>query len=267
MTMRCDEFDELVSLDLSDELGPTRRIEFERHLRGCAACTSLLERHRRVDELLRASLTATPVRAAAVQARVRERIQAEPTWRRIFELRALRPILAAAMLAIVIAILFVAHPVTDSRAYLLETAAADHVEDITLQIEKPGWMAGEREIESMAVSWVGDARALGSFAAEGYTLVKAKPCPLEGKSEMWLHLIYTRGGRDVSLFVRNRRISAASRGQLALAPDLSSSRVGDLEVVGLQRGDYGIVLVADVSRDEARRLADAAADWIASNPA
>jgi hypothetical protein len=188
----------------------------------------------------------------------------DPTWRRIFELRALRPILASAALAI--AILFAVRPGTDSRAYLLETAAADHVEDITLQIEKPGWIAAERDIEPMAVQWVGDARSLGAFAAEGYTLVKAKPCPLEGKSEVWLHLIYSRGGHDVSLFVRNRKVTTASRGQIALAPDPSCSRVGDLEVVGLQRGDYGIVFVADVSRDEARRLAGAAADWIAPNP-
>jgi hypothetical protein len=103
--------------------------------------------------------------------------------------------------------------------------------------------------------------------ADGYALVKAKPCPLEGKSEMWLHLILARDGRQVSLFVRNRGISDASRGQLALAADLSSTRVHDLEVVGIERGDYGIVVVADGSREEARRLAGAAADRIATDAA
>jgi anti-sigma factor RsiW len=264
--MRCNEFDELASLFLSDELDPARRIEFERHLTGCADCALLFERQRRADELLRESLAAAPVAAAAVQARVREQMQAEPLWRRVFAVRGLRPILVSAAVALAIAIGFTARPGAHPLDYLLETAAADHVEDLTLKLAKPGWVAGERAIEPVAVQWVGDARSLGAFAADGYTLVKAKPCPLEGKSEMWLHLIYTRGGRDVSLFVRNRKVSPASRGQLALASSLACSRVDGLEVVGLQRGDYGIVLVADVSRDEARRLAGAAADWIAANP-
>jgi len=264
--MRCGDFDELASLFLSDELDPARRLEFERHLSGCAACALLFARQRRADELLRESLTAAPVAAAAVLARVRERMQAEPLWRRIFALPGLRPVLVSAAVVLAIAIVFVARPGADPRDYLLETAAADHVEDLALKLEKPGWMTGERAIEPLAVQWVGDARSLGAFAAAGYTLVKAKPCPLEGKSEMWLHLIYTRDGRDVSLFVRNRKVGPASRGQLALASDLACSRAHGLEVVGLERGGYGIVLVADVSRDEARRLAGAAADWIAANP-
>jgi hypothetical protein len=37
--------------------------------------------------------------------------------------------------------------------------------------------------------------------------------------------------------------------------------VRDLEVVGFQRGTYGILFVADLTRNEALRVADAAADW------
>jgi hypothetical protein len=110
---------------------------------------------------------------------------------------------------------------------------------------------------------VGDARALEVLAPEGYALIKAKPCPLEGKSEMWLHLVYAREGREVSLFVRNSDVDPPSRGQRTLTSDPACARVRDLEVVARTRGRYGIVLVADVSRDEALRLADAAADAIA----
>jgi hypothetical protein len=38
--------------------------------------------------------------------------------------------------------------------------------------------------------------------------------------------------------------------------------VGEFEVVGFQRGVYGIVFVADLSRREALQIAGAAADWI-----
>jgi len=100
------------------------------------------------------------------------------------------------------------------------------------------------------------------LAPAGYTLVKARPCRLEGKAKIWLHLIYSRGAREVSFFIRSSRTSPGSTGQLALTANLSSQRVGDFEVVGLQRGAYGIVFVADVSRNEALRIAGAAADWI-----
>ena len=260
--MECQEFDELASLYLSDELEPARRAEFDRHVERCAACAGLLVLQRRADDLLRSSLSTPPVAAAAVVARVRERMHATPWWRRMAELPALRPLLVSAALAV--ALLVGVHPrsVSDPRTYLIDTAAADHIEDIVERIDKPGWAMEEREIEPMAVRWVGNARSLEALAPEGYKLVKAKPCPLEGKSEMWLHLIYARDGREVSLFVRSGEISPPSRGQRALTPDPSCVSVRNLEVVARQRGRYGIVFVADVSREEALRLADAAADAI-----
>src|SRR5262249_39310865 len=139
--MQCHEFDELVSPYLANELDPARRIEFDRHLHGCAACRSLLADQRHTDELLRASLTATPVAGTRVQARVGARVQAAPWWQPYFELGELRPLLAAAVWVLAIALLALVHPVQDSRTYLLETAAADHAEDLIEKIEKPGWVA------------------------------------------------------------------------------------------------------------------------------
>src|SRR5262249_55973764 len=135
----CHDFDEVVSPYLSGELEPARRSEFTRHLEGCAACRAELADQRRADELLRASLVATPVIAAAVAARVRERMQAAPWWRRVLDARGLTPILASA--ALVLAIFLAVQPGPDARAraYLLDTAAADHVEDLVQRIEKPGW--------------------------------------------------------------------------------------------------------------------------------
>jgi anti-sigma factor RsiW len=128
--------------------------------------------------------------------------------------------------------------------------------------EKPGWVTDVGEVEQLAIQIVGDARPVRGLAPAGYTLVKARPCRLEGKAKIWLHLIYSRGAREISFFVRNSRISPEPKGQLALTAKLSSQRVDDLEVVGFERGAYGIVFVADVSRNEALRFAGAAADWI-----
>ena len=62
---------------------------------------------------------------------------------------------------------------------------------------------------------------------------------------------------------RSGEISSPSRGEQALTPDPSCVRARNLEIVARQRGRFGIVLVADLSREEALRLADAAAAAIA----
>jgi anti-sigma factor RsiW len=163
----------------------------------------------------------------------------------------------------VIATIFFLRSRLDSGAvYLFDTAAADHVECVVERMEKPGWLTDLREVEQLAVQIVGDARPVRSLAPAGYTLVKARPCRLEGKAKTWLHMIYSRGAREISFFIRNTRLSPESKGQLALTADLSSQSVGEFEVVGFQRGVYGIVFVADLSRREALQIAGAAADWI-----
>src|SRR5262245_45581956 len=104
--MECREFDELATLDLSGELEPTRRAEYDRHLEGCTACAARLALQRRADDLLRSSLSVSPVATAAVVARVRERIEARPWWRRIAEMHGFGPlpVYAVAALALLIAI-------------------------------------------------------------------------------------------------------------------------------------------------------------------
>ena len=259
--MRCNEFDELASSYLSGELDAAGRREFDQHLAGCSTCNSLLERQVRADDLLRSSLATPAVLAAAVQSRVRARIHAAPWWRQIFQARRFQLAFASTLLVIA-TVIFLRSRFDSGAVHLFETAAADHVECVVERMEKPGWLTDLREVEQLAVQIVGDARPVRSFAPAGYTLVKARPCRLEGKAKTWLHLIYSRGAREISFFIRNTRISPESKGQLALTADLSSQRVGDLEVVGFQRGSYGILFVADLSRPEALQIAGAAADWI-----
>ena len=259
--MRCNEFDELVSLYLSDELDAAHRREFAQHVAGCSTCASLLDRQVRTDDLLRSSLATLPVPTAAVRSRVSARIHAVPWWRQIFESRRFQFAFASTLL--VIATISFLRFRSDPRAvYLFETAAADHVECVVQRMEKAGWVTDVSAAEELAIQIVGDARPVQALAPADYTLVKARPCRLEGKAKIWLHLIYSRGAREISFFVRSRRISPASTGQLALTAKLSSQRAGDLEVVGFERGAYGIIFVADVSRNEALRFAGAAADWI-----
>lgn len=257
--MRCTEFGEFISAYLSGELDPTRRRAFDEHLSGCTACTSLLEEQLRVDSLLRSSLSTPPVAAAAVQGRVRARIHAAPWWHVMFQVRQLQ-VAVAAVLVVIATISFVRSRTDPSAAYLFQTAATDHVEDVVQRIEKSGWRGGTPDIERLAVQVLGDRQPVNALAPAGYTLVRARPCQLEGKAETWLHLIYAQGASEVSVFVRSTRTAPVSKGQLALTPALSTQQVGDLQVVGFTRGAYGMVFVASLSATDALRVARVAAD-------
>src|SRR5215471_364887 len=171
--MRCNEFDDLVSVYLSDELDTAGRREFDQHIAGCPPCASLLERQVRADDLLRSSLTTLPLPTAAVRSRVSARIQAAPWWRQIFQTRRLQFALASALLVIAIISFLRSH--SDSRAgYLFETAAADHVECVVQRMEKPGWLTDVGATEQLAIQIVGDAQPVRGLAPAGYTLVKAR---------------------------------------------------------------------------------------------
>jgi len=259
--MRCAEFDELNAAYVSGELDTRRQQAFEEHLATCAACASLLQEQLRVDTLLRASLTSSVVRTSAVKNRVRAAMAVVPWWRRLVETRSVQ--VAFACVLILMAAVSIGRLRFDrSAADLLQTAAADHVEDVVQRLEKDGWVRDPSDAERLAVRVVGDARPLRALAASGYVLVKARPCQLEGKAETWLHLIYRQGAREVSLFVRSSRVAPESKGQLALAGTPARDQVGDLEVVGLRQGDYGLVFVGAVSSPEAVRIAAAAARWV-----
>src|SRR5262249_20076455 len=131
-------------------------------------------------------------------------------------------------------------PLPFGRCLSFWDRAPDHVKCVVQRMEITGWVTDVREAEEPAVQIVGDAQPVrGALPPAGYTLVKARPCRLEGKAKTWLHLIYSRGARQISFFVRNSRISPKSKSQLGLTADLSTQRVGDLEVVGFQRGAYG----------------------------
>ena len=180
--MRCNEFDDLASLYLSDELDAARRRDFDQHVAGCSTCASLLGHQVRADELLRSSLATLPVPTAAVRSRVSARIHAAPWWREIFQTRRFQFALASTLLVIVI-ISFLRSRSDPRAAYLFETAAADHVECVVQRIEKAGWLTDVGATEQLAIQIVGDARPVRGLAPAGYTLVKARPCRLEGKAK------------------------------------------------------------------------------------
>ncbi|WP_321477526.1 hypothetical protein [uncultured Paludibaculum sp.] len=259
--MECERFEELTSLHLSGELTTEQDEEYNRHRSGCRTCAALLNEQIRADHLLRTSLAEVPVQAETLQERVRRKIDG-PAWRGLLPgWRALQVACVAATLLIV-GIVVTGHLQSAPEEVLLESAAADHVEDAIERLPKAGWVTNSGEAEKLAERVLGDGRPVRLFAPSGYTLARARVCNLEGKAQAWLHLIYEQGGREVSFFVRSATVSSATAGQLALADEPRGRTVGRYAAAGARRHGLGIVFVGAVTRAESIEMVRSAATSI-----
>jgi anti-sigma factor RsiW len=186
--MNCADIEEFAPLYLSGELEEGRRGPFLAHLAQCRACAAEMEQQARWDARLRQASTELPD-AAAVERSVRGRIMQQRVWR----------IAAVAAVVVLAGVLGyrVFRPEPVSRLYA--DAALDHRLEV-MEHQPRRWRSDPAEIEKLAARYkLPDVAAL---APAGYRLEHAKICGIDGKPA--LHLVYTNGNREFSVYVRAR---------------------------------------------------------------
>jgi anti-sigma factor RsiW len=204
--MNCKEIEELAPLYLSGELEEDRKVLFHTHLAECRSCAQRIEQQEAMDARLRKALCAgLPVGhlTVAIERSVRRQIARQ---------RSRRWMLAAAVLIAAVLGYRVLWP---ERLYA--DAALDHRQEV-LEHQPRRWRTDPAEIEKLAARY--QLRDVTSLAPDGYRLEHAKMCGLDGKPA--LHLVYTNGVQEISLFVlsrtgRERGISATGVGNVQLA--------------------------------------------------
>lgn len=216
--MNCREIGELAPLYLSGEMGQSDRDLFRAHLAQCMSCASELERQAALDARVREALELPD--AALVTRAVRGHIARKRIWR-----------VAAVAAAILIA--FVAswelRPKPVARLYA--DAALDHRLEV-MEHQPRRWRSDPAEIERLAARYqLHDAAAL---APEGYRLEHAKMCGIDGKPA--LHLVYTNGNREYSVFVRARSEDSVPAAVRIGAEQLASIRTDRLEAIVVSAG-------------------------------
>jgi anti-sigma factor RsiW len=198
--MNCSELEELAPLYLSGELsgglnGPRRRA-FAGHLAECRACALALERYASLDERLREAVNREAVNTAGLEASVRARISAARSrnWR----------IAAAALLVAAAGLGYLIGPSAEMpRVYA--DAVRDHRIEV-VQHRPRRWRSGAAEIEAITSGFdLSEAQAM-ALAPDGFRLEYAKVCGLAGLPV--LHLVYTDGAREVSVYVRRNETSS-----------------------------------------------------------
>jgi anti-sigma factor RsiW len=235
--MNCREIDEFAPLYLSGEMDEGQRAQFREHLAQCRSCAAEIDRQIALDGTLRDAISSELPDAVAVQDSVRGRIATERHRRfagvagvaamlafaAVFGYRALRP---------------------EPAAPLYADAALDHRLEV-IEHQPRRWRTDPAEIEKLAARY--ELSNVAALAPEGYRLEHAKMCGIDGKPA--LHLVYTNGSQEVSLFVRSK--TGSDRG-------LHAAQAGSLHVASFQNDRIEIIATGG-SSDECLQFAQFAA--------
>ncbi len=186
--MNCREIEEIAPLYLSGELEEDQRALFRVHLAQCRRCAAEIERQVALDARVVEAVSEMPDASAVAQS-VGRRIARERAWR------------FAAVAAALVFAAFLGYrglrPAPVSRLYA--DAALDHRLEV-IEHQPRRWRTDPAEIDKLATRY--ELTNLAALAPEGYRLEHAKMCGIDGKPA--LHLVYTNGSREFSVFVRAR---------------------------------------------------------------
>jgi anti-sigma factor RsiW len=223
--MNCSDIHELAPLYVCGELDAAHAAEFDVHLKQCPSCLHEIEAQSRLDARLRQALLAEDVDVVRVNRRIRERMAGETVEPSVVSveprgsrwLKAALGIAAAFVLAVAG---YFSFPGRFARVY------ADAAQDHQMEVVDHGprhWTTDPTELAGLEQR-LGISLHVPEELAGGYHLEHGKICRLDG--QLYLHLVYTDGTREFSLFLRPRdgerltgRISGASNGRLLRASD------------------------------------------------
>jgi anti-sigma factor RsiW len=223
--MNCSDIHELAPLYLCGELDSARAAELDDHLKICSTCLHEIEALSRLDARLRQALLAEDSDVTEINRRIREQIASEtfePVARSVRPqgVRWRRAALGIAAAFVLAAAGYVALPGRFTRVYA--DAAEDHQDEV-IDHSPRHWYTDPTQIAALGQR-VGISSDIPAQLDGGYRLEHGKICRLDGR--LYLHLVYTDGTTEFSLFLRPRdgerltgMIRGASNGRLLRASD------------------------------------------------
>jgi anti-sigma factor RsiW len=258
--MNCSDITEIAPLYISAELDARRASEFDAHLKTCPACMSELGAQARLDERFREALLADEVDVSRVNRRIRELIAAEsfrPAAAVSQPRSGRRWVTAAAGVAaafLLVAAGYLVVPGHVARVYA--DAARDHQLEVVQRQARP-WIVDPAAIAALAVQQ-GIAGPVPLELDASYHLERAKVCRLDGR--LYLHLVYSDGTREFSLFLRQRdgqHLTGAIRG-FANGRFLRAASAGSEHLLSFETSRLTVMVATDQPTGAAERFAKAA---------
>jgi hypothetical protein len=221
--MNCSEIAELEPLFLSGEMPAEERDSFRAHLAGCRNCAVNVERQQALDRGLRDAFSLPDV--SSLQQSVRHQIARK---------RSSRIAMITAAAAAVLFAVFLGYRLRPGD--VLSDAARDHRLEV-MEHQPRRWKTDPAEIQKLAARFA--LADPSTSASTNYHLERAKMCGLAGQPA--LHLVYSNGVREFSVYVRTR--TAADR-------DPRAVRLGSENLATLQTDRLEAVVVTAGSSSE-----------------
>ena len=255
--MKCSEVEYMAPLYWSGELDAQATAELDRHLQSCSVCAHAMELEGHGDELIQQAASSEHVDASAVLSRVRAQIAVESPsarlrWRSPWRWAPLvaATAAAAALFAFVLMPKNTSSPTAPIQTKatpavnILADAADDHHDEVVEHLQRE-WLYSTSEIRKLVQEGTGSSTVLTELTPDGYHVERARICELGHKN--YLHLVYSDGAHEVSMFVRQQdgeQLAGAERDKVNGTPLLGDS-YQKLQVAAFQSPRYTVVVVSD----------------------
>jgi len=250
----CHRTEQLLESYVDNELDAVVTKAIAEHLEVCAACNRKMEDIRSQNELVARAVKSVEAENSTLRASIEAATIAK--HQQLFQWSTPRVTVWATVAALTILIAFISIfylPTFRPHISSLFKAAADNHITCIREAEAPGWARTQPEIIQVEESFIGGDRHVPMLTVDGYQLVRARVCMLNG--EKFLHLVYENEvGREASLFVgRDKDDILGDRTVVLDGKNIQMAHVSDLNVVSTQAGN-NLVIVATQEEKTANTL-------------
>jgi anti-sigma factor RsiW len=266
MNLSCSELSDLIPLYLAGELdageiNKPQAARFAAHLAVCPRCAAQVAEMTALDDQLRVGVLTEPIETGALERQVLHRIalEAEPRRRSVWNWGLAAGLAAAALASVVgLRLAFPPKPIG-----LLAAAARDHRTEI-VDRQPRKWQSDLASASALAASRGIRSSLITAVAGTGYAFKEARLCRLDGF--VFLHLVYTDGGREFSVFLRQEDGGVVNGTKHAGRPrdstggnPIYTADLGGEHTAGFMHGTLKAMIVTESPGDAALHMAQTAA--------
>lgn len=257
--MNCPNYELVTDAYLSGEIESP---EWQSHLNCCPNCAARLRSESDFDLIIKHAVNEERLQTRQLEAHVRSAIRKSKTpWHVPLFIKVRYGVAAAVVFGtLALATFGYARGRMDHTATCAD-AVDDHQEEVVDKAPRK-WRADLKDVEALSQRMVGDPSVPERIAPAGYHLIGARICVLHDKR--YMHLDYSDGSNEISLFVRHLDRGNLSNRILGLFASNGEAveRVETLTVGSTQKHDLSLVVVSSSPVPDVQKLVQQAANQL-----
>jgi anti-sigma factor RsiW len=254
--MNCTYSEQVTDAYLSGEI---ENPEWRTHLSRCPECAAKLAAESDFDLVIKHAVNEERLHTRQLEAHVRNAIRNSSPWKSPVMVMVRYSVAATVIFATLLVATF---GYAKGRMDLSATcgdAVDDHQEEVINKAPRK-WRSDDKDVQALAQKMVGDPQIAQRVTPPGYYLVGARICVLHGKR--YMHLDYSDGANQVSLFLRHRENQAVTARVLGWfhnnAP--AAETIEGFSVGSVEKHDVALVMVSPSPVPEVHKFVEEAAN-------